>query len=62
MSICENLNIKMEKQKAEGFIHFHPLFIEFLNSLQAKLDVKEVIQSCLKQHLYDLFLSSLINV
>ncbi|MEH7112535.1 DUF1878 family protein [Neobacillus niacini] len=50
--LCEGLNIKMEEQKAEGFIHFQPLFIEFLNSLPAKLDVKEVIQSCLKQHLH----------
>src|SRR3954452_13719254 len=51
--ICEELNKKMEKQKAEGFIHFHPLFIEFLNSLPAELDVKEVVQACLKQHLYE---------
>ncbi|MEH7180809.1 DUF1878 family protein [Neobacillus vireti] len=51
--ICEDLNKKMEKQKAEGFIHFHPLFIEFLNSLPAELDAKEVVQSCLRQHLYE---------
>jgi hypothetical protein len=51
--LCEGLNIKMEEQKAEGFIHFHPLFIEFLNLLPAELDVKEVIQSCLRQHLYE---------
>lgn len=51
--LCENLNIKMEEQKAEGFIHFHPLFNEFLNLLPKKLDVKKVIQSCLNQHLYE---------
>ncbi|SDN12828.1 DUF1878 family protein [Bacillus sp. OK048] len=51
--LCEEMNIKMEEQKAEGFLHFHPLFIEFLNHLPEKLDVQEVIQSCLQQHLYE---------
>jgi hypothetical protein len=51
--LCENLNIKMEEQKAEGFIHFHPLFNEFLYSLPEKLNAKEVVQACLKQHLFE---------
>jgi thiaminase len=51
--LCESLNIKMEEQKAEGFIHFRPLFNEFLYSLPAKFNVKEVIQACLIQQLYE---------
>ncbi|MDQ1004202.1 hypothetical protein QFZ28_004602 [Neobacillus niacini] len=51
--LCEHLNIKMEEQKAEGFINFHPLFIEFLNSLPEKLIAKEVVHACLKQHLFE---------
>lgn len=51
--ICEGLNKKMEEQKAEGFLNFHPLFSEFLYSLPAKFDVKEVVQSCLDQDLYE---------
>jgi hypothetical protein len=51
--LCEEMNKKMEEQKAEGFIHFHPLFNEFLYSLPAKFDAKEVIQSCLNQRLYE---------
>jgi hypothetical protein len=51
--LCENLNIKMEEQKAEGFINFHPLFNEFLYSLSEKLNAKEVVHACLKQHLFE---------
>jgi len=51
--LCESLNMKMEEQKAEGFVNFHPLFNEFLYSLPAKLDAKEVVQSCVNQRLYE---------
>jgi Glu-tRNA(Gln) amidotransferase subunit E-like FAD-binding protein len=51
--ICEDLNKKMEEQKAEGFVNFHPLFNEFLYSLPAKFDAKEVVQSCVNQRLYE---------
>jgi hypothetical protein len=51
--LCENLNIKMEEQKAEGFINFHPLFSEFLYSLPEKLNAKEVVHACLKQRLFE---------
>ncbi|WP_045519870.1 DUF1878 family protein [Neobacillus niacini] len=51
--LCENLNKKMEEQKAEGFINFHPLFNEFLYLLPEKLDAKEVVQACIEQHLYE---------
>lgn len=51
--LCENLNIKMQEQKAEGFINFHPLFSEFLYSLPENLNAKEVVRACLKQHLFE---------
>jgi hypothetical protein len=51
--LCEEMNKKMEEQKAEGFINFHPLFDEFLYSLPAKFNVKEVIHTCLNQKLYE---------
>ncbi|MEH7012758.1 DUF1878 family protein [Neobacillus niacini] len=51
--LCENLNKKMEEQKAEGFINFHPLFSEFLYLLPEKLDTKKVVQACIKQHLHE---------
>ncbi|MFP7295711.1 DUF1878 family protein [Neobacillus niacini] len=51
--LCEDMNKKMEEQKAEGFINFHPLFNEFLYSLPAKFDAKDVIEACLHQRLYE---------
>ncbi|WP_419888764.1 DUF1878 family protein [Neobacillus niacini] len=51
--LCEHLNKKMEEQKAEGFINFHPLFNEFLYCLPENLNAKEVVHACLKQHLFE---------
>lgn len=53
LKLCDNLHIKMEEQKAEGFLYFHPLFNEFLNGLPETFDVKEVVQACLTQQLYE---------
>ncbi|MDQ6596366.1 DUF1878 family protein [Bacillus salipaludis] len=52
MQICDELSIKMEEQKAEGFIYFQPLFTEFLYLLPEKLDSKDVIRACSSQGLY----------
>lgn len=43
----------MEQQKAEGYIHFHPLFEEFLLFLPSKLDAKKGIQACDSQKLFE---------
>lgn len=51
-SLCDDLSKKMEKQKAEGFLYFHPLLKEFSQKLNRKLDVKEVITSCIQQNLH----------
>lgn len=52
-TLCDELNIKMEEQKVEGFVYFHPLFKEFKASLPAKLNVEEVIQACINQKLFE---------
>lgn len=52
-SLCEELTIKMEEQKAEGFVYFHPLFEEFSTFLPPVLNVKEVVQACVSQQLYE---------
>jgi len=50
--LCDELSKKMEEQKAEGFIYFHPLFTEFLSCLTVKFDAREVIQACFTQGLF----------
>jgi hypothetical protein len=56
-ALCDELSIKMEEQKAEGFVYFHPLFEEFSTSLPPQLEVKEVIQACVAQQLHEPLLS-----
>jgi hypothetical protein len=50
---CSQWSKKMEQQKAEGYIHFHPLFEEFLLFLPSKLDAKKGIQACDSQKLFE---------
>lgn len=50
--LCDELSIDLQEQKAEGFVHFHPLFEKFKTSLHPNLQAEEVIQSCLNQRLY----------
>jgi len=52
MTLCEELSNLMEEQKAEGFIHFHPIFAEFKAKLHPNLHAEEVIKACLRQHLF----------
>ena len=51
-SLCDNMSIKMEEQKAEGYVYFHPLFHELTVSLPSTLNVRDVINACLTQKLY----------
>jgi hypothetical protein len=51
-SLCEELNNEMEKQKADKFVFYAPLFIEFLYRLNPKLEAAEVIDACLLQNVY----------
>jgi hypothetical protein len=50
---CEDLCIKWEEQKAEGFVHFYPLFDQFTASLPRTLHPEEVIPACMRQKLYE---------
>ncbi|MBM4764165.1 DUF1878 family protein [Bacillus sp. B15-48] len=49
---CENLSKDLQKQKAEGFVYFHPLYKQFKLFLEPKLNADEVIAACLEQGLY----------
>lgn len=51
-SLCEEMHKRMEEQKAEGFLNFHPLFQEFSSSLPAKLNPRDVVHACINQKLY----------
>jgi len=51
--LCEDLDVRMEEQKAEGFLYFYPLFREFSISLPDNLKTKEVIQAFLNQKLFE---------
>lgn len=50
--LCSRLSMELEEQKAEGFVYFHPLYQQFKDSLNHKLQVNEVIYACISQNLY----------
>lgn len=50
--LCEKLSIKLEEQKAEGFVYFHPLYNIFIERLPKSIKPREAVQACLKQGLY----------
>ncbi|MEH7549269.1 DUF1878 family protein [Neobacillus vireti] len=51
--LCDKLNMKLAEQKAEGFVHFHPLFKQLSAMLPANLKIEEVVRACLKQKLFE---------
>ncbi|MBO0961335.1 DUF1878 family protein [Neobacillus sp. MM2021_6] len=53
LALCDELSMKFEEQKAEGYVYFHPLFERLLASLPANLKMEEVIKACLLQNLYE---------
>lgn len=50
--LCNQLSIDLAEQKAEGFVHFHPLFNKFKDGLHPNLRTEEVIQACITQQLF----------
>ncbi|MFD2443103.1 DUF1878 family protein [Bacillus sp. CGMCC 1.16607] len=60
-SKCVHLSIQLEEQKAEGFVYFHPLYLQFLDSLPSNLTAKEVILACISQNLYLTLMTELKN-
>lgn len=57
--VCDELNKIWEEQKAEGFIHFHPLFQKFAESLPGSLKAKEVVEACIQQQLFRPFMQEM---
>ncbi|SRR5690606_5299909 len=50
--LCDELNNKMQEQKAEGFLYFLPLFEEFSKRLDSRLEAKEIVQACLEEKMH----------
>lgn len=52
-NLCDKLSEKLEEQKAEGYVYFHPLFVELSAALPDTLKAEEVVRACLQQKLYE---------
>jgi len=52
LELCDSLSNEYEELKAEKFVFFSPLFIKFKESLNPKLEPKEVILACIDQNLF----------
>jgi hypothetical protein len=50
--LCDDLNMELEEQKAEGFVYYHPLYLQFKEALNSKISPKEVIHACISQRMY----------
>lgn len=50
--LCEEMSIRIRKQKAEGLVYFLPLLEEFLQRIHPKLQGKDVIEACIQQKLF----------
>ena len=51
--LCELLSKRLTMEKAEGFMNFQPLFSQLERNVTPKLSVKELVDSCLAQGLYE---------
>jgi NifU-like protein involved in Fe-S cluster formation len=60
-NLCDVLSKELEEQKAEGFVHFHPLFKKFTMMLHCSLQIEEVIAACITQGLYLPLMTELKN-
>lgn len=52
LSLCEELNNKYQKQKAEGLLVFTPLLTQFVGMLHPKLHPMETVEAFLKQRMF----------
>lgn len=50
--LCEKLSKEMEKQKAEGFVTFSPLLLEFKDALPPDLPLEETVGALRSQGIY----------
>jgi hypothetical protein len=58
---CDELCVKLKEQKAEGYVYFQPLFVEFAASIPGNLKIEEVIKACISQKLYEPLFQELKN-
>ena len=61
LNLCDTLNKKVEKQKAEGYVTFNPLLIELKSKLTPSISPRELIQACLEQGIYISLMKELLN-
>ncbi|AXN40113.1 DUF1878 family protein [Peribacillus butanolivorans] len=59
---CDILSKRFEIEKAEGYMNFRPLFIQFEKRLNPKITIKECINACLSQGLYVSFMKEMNRV
>ena len=53
LNLCDTLNKKIEKQKAEGYVTFSPLLTELNNRLMPQISPEELVHACLTQGVYE---------
>lgn len=51
--LCDKLSIKLEEQKADGYVYFHPLLEELASSLPKTIPIDKTVKACLTQKLYE---------
>lgn len=49
LDLCDDLSIKMEEQKEEGFVYFYSLYEKFTQALKPNQTPTEVVNACLQQ-------------
>ncbi|MEH7110320.1 DUF1878 family protein [Bacillus sp. JJ1764] len=49
LTLCDELSKKLEEQRTEGYVYFHPLYLELAAGLPEKLEIRSVIQACFTQ-------------
>ncbi|MET3317296.1 UNVERIFIED_ORG: hypothetical protein ABIC97_000380 [Peribacillus simplex] len=62
LGACDILSKRFEIEKAEGYMNFRPLFIQFEKRLNPKITIKECINACLSQGLYVSFMKEMNRV
>ncbi|KON68088.1 hypothetical protein AKG34_04175 [Peribacillus butanolivorans] len=62
LETCDILSKRFEIEKAEGYMNFRPLFIQFEKRLNPKITIKECINACLSQGLYVSFMKEMNRV
>ncbi|MFE4240832.1 DUF1878 family protein [Peribacillus butanolivorans] len=62
LETCDVLSKRFEIEKAEGYMNFRPLFIQFEKRLNPKITIKECINACLSQGLYVSFMKEMNRV